>query len=68
MPKVKMAKIKSFFISIKGEIRKIIWPAEDEVITGTGTAVWTMLLSAVFIYGLDEIAQLGLSGVLKLFS
>ena len=59
-------KIKIFFDGVAGETRRIMWPTAEDTAKNTWNAILVMITAAIFVYGLDEIAQLGLSAAVRL--
>ena len=51
-----------FFRDVKREIKKIVWPAPKSVFKNTGVVLVAIIISGIFISGLDSIflALLGL--------
>ena len=51
-----------FFRDVKSEIKKIVWPAPKSVFKNTGVVLVAIIISGIFISGLDSIflALLGL--------
>ncbi len=51
-----------FFRDVKSEIKKIVWPTPKSVFKNTGVVLIAIVLSGIFISGLDTIflALLGL--------
>ena len=45
--------LRSFFIDVRGELRKIVWPDRKELIKKTITVIITSLLFATVIFGFD---------------
>lgn len=51
-----------FFRDVKSELKKIVWPAPKSVFKNTGVVLVAIIISGIFISGLDSIflALLGL--------
>lgn len=51
-----------FFRDVKSEIKKIVWPTPKSVFKSTGVVLVAIIISGIFISGLDSIflALLGL--------
>ena len=65
LTKMKKGGIKGFFKSIKewlrgmkSELKKVVWPSRKQVINNTIVAVVVMVVSAVVIWGFDELASM----------
>lgn len=59
-------RIKKWFKEMKSELKKVIWPTKKQVGKNTGVALVMMLVSAVAIWGFDQIAQLGVKALFTL--
>lgn len=55
-------RVTKFFRDCKGEIKKIVWPTPKSVFKNTGVVLVAIIISGIFISGLDSIflALLGL--------
>lgn len=42
---------------MKSELKKVIWPTPQQTAKNTGVSLVVMLVSAIVIWGFDEIAQ-----------
>lgn len=54
------AKIKSFFVDCKIELKKIVWPTQKTVLKNTGIVLMMIFIMGVFVALLD-------AGLLQLF-
>ena len=54
------SKIKSFFVDCKNEIKKIVWPNQNEVFKNTGIVLVMIFIMGVFVALLD-------AGLMQLF-
>ena len=45
--------ISKFFKDLKAEVKKIVWPTRKAVINNTGIVLVAMVISGVFIWGID---------------
>lgn len=52
------ANVKRFFKEVKGEAKKVVWPAKKQVINNTLVVLGMMLISGLCIWGLDSILAL----------
>lgn len=60
------AKVKSYFIGVWEEAKKVIWPTRKDVINNT-TIVLVSVLIAMIIFGvIDYIFTFGLEALLKM--
>lgn len=62
-----MEKLKLFFKSLVPEMKKMMWPSGETVITNSSNAIIVMLVASAAVYGLDQLAQWGLKGIMNLF-
>ena len=51
-----------YFKDLKSEFKKVVWPSWSKVVNNTGVVLAFMVVSALFIWGVDS----GLSALLKL--
>ena len=51
-----------YFKDLKSEFKKVVWPSWGKVVNNTGVVLAFMVVSALFIWGIDS----GLSALLKL--
>ena len=47
-----------WFREMKSELKKVIWPTPTVLAKNTGISVAVMLVSAVVLWGFDELAQM----------
>ncbi len=47
-------KIKKFFKDLKSEVKKVVWPTKKQVINNTGVVLIAVVISALFIWGIDS--------------
>jgi preprotein translocase subunit SecE len=51
------ARGKKWLREMRSELKKVVWPTRQQVINNTGVALLVMAVSAVVIWGFDQIAQ-----------
>jgi len=51
---------------MKSELKKVVWPGPKQIVNNTLVALVVMLVSAVVIWGFDEVAQLIVKAVVNL--
>ena len=56
-------RLRAFFVDVRGELRKIVWPDRKELQKKTITVIITSLLFALVIFGFDSIYNV----ILQLF-
>ena len=59
-------RIAKWWREMKSELKKVVWPSSKQVVNNTIVAVVVIVISAIVIWGFDEIAQLIVQAVLKL--
>ena len=42
---------------MKSELKKVVWPTKKQVVNNTLVALLVMIVSAIVIWGFDELAQ-----------
>ena len=51
-------RVAKWFREMKSELKKVIWPTPEVLAKNTGISVLVMLVSAVVLWGFDELAQM----------
>ena len=51
-------RVGKWFREMKSELKKVIWPASSVLAKNTGISVAVMLVSALVLWGFDELAQM----------
>ena len=59
-------RVAKWWREMKSELKKVVWPTSKQVVNNTVVAVVVIIVSAIVIWGFDEIAQLIVQAVLKL--
>ena len=59
-------RVAKWWREMKSELKKVVWPSKKQVINNTIVALVVMIISAIVIWGFDEIAKLVVSAVLRL--
>ena len=52
------ARAKKWFREMKSELKKVVWPTKKALRNNTLVSVGMMLVSAVVVWGFDQIAQM----------
>ena len=55
-----------WFREMKSELKKVVWPTRKQLINNTVVSVVVMLISALGVWGFDQIARLLVQGLLGL--
>ena len=59
-------RVAKWWREMKSELKKVVWPTSKQVVNNTVVAIVVIIVSAIVIWGFDEIAQLIVQAVLKL--
>ena len=59
-------KVAKWWREMKSELKKVIWPTPKQTLNNTVAALVVMAISAVVIWGFDEIAQMIVKAVISL--
>ena len=59
-------RVAKWWREMKSELKKVVWPSSKQVVNNTVVAIVVIIISAIVIWGFDEIAQLIVQAVLKL--
>ena len=59
-------RIGKWFREMRSELKKVVWPTRKQLINNTVVSVVVMLISALGVWGFDQIARLLVQGLLAL--
>ncbi|MBR5343196.1 MAG: preprotein translocase subunit SecE [Oscillospiraceae bacterium] len=59
-------RIAKWFREMRSELKKVVWPTPKQLLNNTVVSVVVMLISALGVWGFDQIAQLLVKGLLAL--
>lgn len=59
-------KIAKWWREMKSELKKVVWPTPKQIMKNTAAALVVMAISAIVIWGFDEIAQLIVRAVISI--
>ena len=59
------AKIVRTFKDMKGEVKKVVWPSKKQVLNNSIIVFIMLIISAIFIGGIDELLVLLLQLIFK---
>ena len=59
-------RVQKWFREMRSELKKVIWPTPKDTAKKTGVALVVMAISAVVIWGFDEIAQMIVKAVISI--
>ena len=59
-------KVAKWWREMKSELKKVIWPTPKQTLNNTIAALVVMAISAIVIWGFDEIAQMIVRAVVTL--
>ena len=57
-----------FMQQVRAEVSKVVWPTRRETMITTGMVFVMAAIFALFFFGVDQLVQLGLTGILSLTS
>ena len=55
-----------YFRELRSELKKVVWPTAKQVLKNTLVVAICVLIVGIFIFVFDELANLGISELLKL--
>ena len=58
-------KVAKWWREMKSELKKVIWPTPKQTLNNTIVALVVMAISAIVIWGFDEIAQMIVKAVIS---
>ena len=64
--KKKRSSIIKWFRDMRSELKKVTWPSKKQIVNNTIAALVVMAISAIVIWGFDEIAQMIVKAVISL--
>ena len=59
-------RVQKWFREMRSELKKVIWPTPKDAAKKTGVALVVMVISAIVIWGFDEIAQMIVKAVISI--
>ena len=59
-------KVAKWWREMKSELKKVIWPTPKQTVNNTVAALVVMAISAIVIWGFDEIAQMIVKAVISI--
>ena len=59
-------RVGKWFREMRSELKKVIWPTRKQLINNTVVSVVVMLVSALGVWGFDQVARLLVQGLLGL--
>ena len=51
-------KTAKWFREMRSELKKVVWPTRQVLLRNTGVSVGAMIVSALVLWGFDELAQM----------
>ena len=61
------AKIRKYFLELRSELKKVVWPTPQQVLKNTAVVVVCVIAVGVFIWLFDFIAQIGIDALIRVF-
>ncbi len=59
-------RVAKWFREMRSELKKVVWPTRKQLVNNTVVSVVVMLISALGVWGFDQIARLLVNGLLGL--
>ena len=59
-------RVGKWFREMRSELKKVVWPTRKQLVNNTVVSVVVMLISALGVWGFDQIARLLVNGLLGL--
>ena len=59
-------RLSRWFREMKSELKKVVWPSRKQLVNNTLVALVVMVISAIVIWGFDQIAYLGVQALVAL--
>lgn len=59
-------KVAKWWREMKSELKKVVWPTPKQTVNNTIVALIVMVVSAIVIWGFDEIAQMIVKAVISI--
>ena len=59
-------RVSRWFREMKSELKKVVWPTKEQTAKNTLVALVVMVISAIVIWGFDEIAQMIVKAVISI--
>ncbi|MBQ9411948.1 MAG: preprotein translocase subunit SecE [Oscillospiraceae bacterium] len=59
-------RVAKWWREMKSELKKVVWPSSKQIVNNTVVALCMMAVSAIVIWGFDEIAELVVQAVITL--
>ena len=59
-------RVGKWFREMRSELKKVVWPTRKQLINNTVVSLVVMLISALGVWGFDQIARLLVQGLLGL--
>ncbi|MGM9668867.1 MAG: preprotein translocase subunit SecE [Faecousia sp.] len=61
-------KVRRYFRELRSELKKVVWPTPRQVGKNSLVVAGCVLVVGVFIWLFDYVAQVGISGLISLFT
>ena len=59
-------KLGKWFREMRSELKKVVWPTPKQVLNNTIVALVVMAISAIVVWGFDQIAAQGVNALITL--
>ena len=59
-------RVGKWFREMRSELKKVVWPTTHDVTNNTLVSLFMVVVSALFLWGFDELAQIAVKALLML--
>ncbi|HNX99827.1 MAG TPA: preprotein translocase subunit SecE [Oscillospiraceae bacterium] len=59
-------RVGKWFREMRSELKKVVWPTTHDVTNNTLVSLFMVVVSALFLWGFDELAQMAVKALLML--
>lgn len=65
-PAKKKGRVRLYFRDLKAEMKKVVWPTKAQVLNNTGVVLSVVIVTALFLFGVDSGLGAAIQAVLKI--
>ena len=62
----KKGRVRLYFRDLKAEMKKVVWPTRKQVLNNTGVVLTVVVITALFLFGVDSGLGAAIQAVLKI--
>lgn len=59
-------RVEKWFREMKSELKKVIWPTPQQILNNTLVSLFMMAVSAVVLWGFDELATMAVKALINM--